>query len=145
MDSGAALCGECRAGSFRLPGRSGVGLFIRTSLILDEQGGPRLCADVELLTPTAWVAVLHQPVPTGLGSRLSEFLNAAAHEPAQLREDALGLHLDATPDGDDIHLQITTFSEPEPRSVSTVTSVKALTRSAREALSLESAGIQGEE
>jgi hypothetical protein len=89
--------------------------------------------------------VLHQPVAPGLGSRLSDFLTEAAQGPAQLREDALGLHLDAAPEGDDVQVRITTFSEPEPRSVAMVTSVTALAKASREALALEAAGTMGED
>lgn len=142
MRSGAALCADCRVGQFRLPGRCGIGLFIRNGLILDEGGAPRLCADVAMLTPTEWVALLHQPVPPGLGQRLSDFLTAAAEGPASLREDALGLHLDATPGESDVEVRITTFSEPEPRSLSMVTSLAALSKASRDALSLDSASME---
>lgn len=142
MKSGAALCGDCRAGEFRLPGRSGVGLYIRSGVLLDEDGAPRMAADVGLLTPDEWVAVLHQPVVPGLGQRLSEFLVAAVAGPASLREDALGLHLDALSADGDVEVRITSFSEPEPRSVSMMTSTAALMRASQDALSLDAARVE---
>jgi hypothetical protein len=144
MKSGTALCADCRAGEFRLPGRSGVALFIRSGLLLDDEGEPRLCADVGLLTPTAWVAVLQQPVVPGLGRRLSEFLISAADGAGSLREDALGLHLDAAQADEDIEIRISTFSEPEPRSVSMMTSQAALLRASRDALTLDSTSPEGD-
>lgn len=144
MKSGTALCTDCRAGEFRLPGRSGVALFIRSGLMLDDQGAPRLCADVGLLTPTAWVAVLQQPVVPGLGRRLSDYLVQAAEGPASLREDSLGLHLDAAQADGDIEIRITSFSEPEPRSVSMMTSQAALLRASRDALTLDATTPEGD-
>lgn len=144
MKSGTALCVDCRAGEMRLPGRSGVALFIRSGLLLDDEGAPRLSADVGLLTPTAWVAVLHQPVVPGLGLRLSEFLVQATEGAATLREDALGLHLDAAPADGDVEIRITTFSEPEPRSVSMMTSQAALLRASRDALTLDATTPEGD-